>query len=423
MNVTTKPPPTFKLEAVHPDPSQAHKMPYAPAIKIVGACDLMFLSGATASPLYHNHPHQDHEHVHPHSIEEQTKNAMNAIKSILDSVGATWRRHYDRLHLHTPKAFSALPDFAFPKTYPRYPAREQVISYLEAYAQHFALEPKFGQQVVAARAGAGGWEVETQDTRYQAPNLVIATGGAREPYMPTWPGQADFQGQCLHSSAYRNGEPFRNQKVLVVGFGNSGGEIALDLWEHGAHPSMAVRSAVNVIPRDIVGIPNLAFSIVQNKLPRHLADTLNAPIVRLTIGDLTPYGLRRPAHGPLAQIERDARIPLIDVGTVDLIKRGDISVYPGIERFTIDGITFTDGRQAAFDAVILATGYRPRVNTFLEGVAAAYDAEGTPLASGHELAASGLYFCGFYVAPTGMLREIAPEARRISATIAQKSSQ
>ena len=91
MNAPTKPASTFKLEAVHPDPSQAHKMPYAPAIKIVGACDLMFLSGATASPLYHNHPHQDHEHIHPHSIEEQTKNAMNAIQSILESVGASWK--------------------------------------------------------------------------------------------------------------------------------------------------------------------------------------------------------------------------------------------------------------------------------------------------------------------------------------------
>src|SRR6476469_244176 len=92
MNAPTKPAPTFKLDAVHPDPSQAHKMPYAPAIKIVGACDLMFLSGATASPLYHNHPHQDHEHIHPHSIEEQTKNAMNAIQSILESQGCS-RRH------------------------------------------------------------------------------------------------------------------------------------------------------------------------------------------------------------------------------------------------------------------------------------------------------------------------------------------
>jgi 2-iminobutanoate/2-iminopropanoate deaminase len=91
MNVSTKPSSTFKLEAVHPDPSQAWKMPYAPAIKIVGVCDLMFLSGATASPLYHHHPHQDHEHVHPHSIEDQTTNAMEAIKSILDSQGCTWR--------------------------------------------------------------------------------------------------------------------------------------------------------------------------------------------------------------------------------------------------------------------------------------------------------------------------------------------
>src|SRR6201991_4098474 len=91
MNVNTKLESTFKLEAVHPDPSQAHKMPYAPAIKIVGACDLMFLSGATASPLYHNHPHQDHEHIHPHSIEDQTSNAMDATKTILDSEGASWK--------------------------------------------------------------------------------------------------------------------------------------------------------------------------------------------------------------------------------------------------------------------------------------------------------------------------------------------
>ena len=90
MNVNTKPDKTFKLEMVHPDPSQAHKMPYAPAVTIVGACDLMFLSGATASKLYHDHPHRDDEHVHPHSIEDQTRNAMDAIKSILDEVGATW---------------------------------------------------------------------------------------------------------------------------------------------------------------------------------------------------------------------------------------------------------------------------------------------------------------------------------------------
>jgi enamine deaminase RidA (YjgF/YER057c/UK114 family) len=78
------------LKMVHPKPDEAYKMPYAPAIHIVGACNLMFISGATASPLYHHHPHRDEEHIHPHSIEDQTRNAMEAIKSILDNVGATW---------------------------------------------------------------------------------------------------------------------------------------------------------------------------------------------------------------------------------------------------------------------------------------------------------------------------------------------
>jgi enamine deaminase RidA (YjgF/YER057c/UK114 family) len=91
MSAMSKPQSTFRLEPVHPKPEEAHKMPYAPAVHIVGACDLMFLSGATSSPLYHHHPHRDAEHIHPHSIEEQTKNAMEAIKSILDKAGANWR--------------------------------------------------------------------------------------------------------------------------------------------------------------------------------------------------------------------------------------------------------------------------------------------------------------------------------------------
>lgn len=338
-----------------------------------------------------------------------------------DSVGASWRRHYNRLHLHTPKAFSGLPFYPFPKDYPRYPSRLQVIAYLEAYAEHFGLEPEFGQQVVSARPAAGGWEVQTQAACYTAANLVVATGQAREPYLPQWPGQAQFGGQWLHSSAYRDGEPFRGRRVLVVGFGNSGGEIAVDLWEHGAQPSIAVRGPVNVVPREVLGVPNLLFSIVQARLPRRLADALNAPVVRLAIGDLAPYGLRRPLRGPLAQIEHEARIPLIDVGTIDLIKRGAIAVYGGIERFTPGAAVFADGRTALFDAVILATGYRPRVDAFLAGAPAVYDREGAPLASGQEIAATGLYFCGFYVAPAGMLREIAREAQRISAAIAEKA--
>lgn len=338
-------------------------------------------------------------------------------------VGPSWHGHYDRLHLHTPKSLSALPYLSFPKTYPRYPSRAQMIDYLEEYAGHFGLEPRFGQRVLAARPVLGGWEVQTQETAFRAPNLVVATGNARVPYSPQWPGQEDFQGSCLHSSAYRNGEPFRQRRVLVVGFGNSGGEIALDLCEHGAQTSMAVRSPVNVVPREVLGVPNVAITIAQTGLPPRVADALNAPILRLRFGDLTRYGLRRPTRGPLAQINNDRRIPLIDIGTIQLIRSGQIQVYPGIERFTLEGVIFTDGRQQAFDAVILATGYRPQVSAFLEGAEGALDEQGVPLYSGRELPVAGLYFCGFYVAPTGMLREIGHEARHIAAAIAQKTKQ
>jgi indole-3-pyruvate monooxygenase len=155
--------------------------------------------------------------------------------------------------------------------------------------------------------------------------------------------------------------------------------------------------------------------------PPRWVDALNAPILRAVIGDLTPYRLRKLPRGPMTQIQCDARIPLIDVGTIQLIERGQIAVHPGIQGFTDDGVIFTDGRQEKFDVVILATGYRPRVNAFLQGAAGTYDEQGMLLSSGHEAPIPGLYFCGYYVSPTGMLREIALEARRIGAAIARKA--
>jgi len=335
-------------------------------------------------------------------------------------MGAAWHRHYDQLHLHTAKAFSGLPFVPFPRDYPRYPSRLEVIDYLEGCARQFQLEPKLGQQVTAARSADGGWEIQTQDTLYQTLNLVITTGYNREPYLPNWLGQASFRGTLMHSSQYRKGQALKDRAVLVVGFGNSGGEIAIDLWEHGARLGLAVRRPVNVIPCELFGIPILAIAIPQGKLPPRLADALNASLLQAVIGDLTPYGLRRSSHGPLAQIQRDGRIPLIDVRTIKLIRADHMTVYSGIERFTEEGVVFTDGNQGKFDAVILATGDGPRVDAFLEGASAACDNDGTPLCSGRESAVPGLSFCGYNVAPTGMLREIALEARRINAAFARK---
>ncbi|HEU0294344.1 MAG TPA: NAD(P)/FAD-dependent oxidoreductase [Anaerolineales bacterium] len=339
-----------------------------------------------------------------------------------NQVGATWRRHYDRLHLHTDKKNSELPFAPYPKEYPRYPSRDQVVKYLEDYAQRFELDIRFDQEVKSARREAGQWLVETQDTLHASPNLVVATGYARQPVRPTWPGLESFRGRVMHSSEYTNGSAFKGKRVLVVGFGNSGGEIAIDLYEHGAEPAIAVRNAVNVIPRELVGIPVLSIGILQNKLPAWLADAINAPILRAAVGELAKYGLRKLPYGPATQIRQDRRIPLIDVGTLKLIREGHITVLPGVAKVSENRVSFEGGKEVEFQVLILATGYRPRLDDFLQGASSVLDEEGTPRSTGKESSIAGLYFCGYYVSPTGMLREIAIEARQISAAIASRSN-
>ncbi|WP_420630633.1 flavin-containing monooxygenase [Candidatus Leptofilum sp.] len=335
-----------------------------------------------------------------------------------DKVGAAWRRHYDRLHLHTDKRNSTLPHFTFPADVPRYPSRQQLITYLEKYAQHFDLQPLFGQEATKIAKKDGLWQVTTVfGHQFAAPSLVMATGYTNQPYMPSWPGQEQFSGEIMHSSAYKNGSAFANKDVLVVGFGNSGGEIAIDLHEHGAKPTIAVRSPVNVVPRDLAGIPILSIGILLSIFPPVVADLLAAPLLKLTIGDLSKYGLKKLPYGPNSQIARDGRIPLLDIGTIKLIKQGAIQVMPGIQQFTPDGVTFENGQTRPFDAVVLATGYQPNLQKFGEGIGSALDEAGRPFRSGEEAKLSGLYFCGFYVSPTGMLREIGIEAQKIAKII------
>lgn len=328
-------------------------------------------------------------------------------------VAGVWRNHYDRLHLHTSKRLSALPDRPFARKVPRYPARDQVVDYLEAYAHAFDLQPRFGEEAQNVRRVGDGWRVLTANNRYQASNVIIATGYARKPHRPTWPKVEAFAGEILHSSQYRNGAPFAGKNVLVIGCGNSGAEIALDLAEHGARPALSVRGPVHVVPRDLLGLPILAWSIFLSRLPLPLADFLSAPLIRLSVGDLSAYGLRKPPYGPLTQIAERGRIPVIDVGTVAAIKKGRITVFSGVERFGPDGVSFADGRTGRFDAVILATGYRPALADFLEDCARVTDEYGAPHVSGVESELPGLFFCGFYVSPAGMLHEIAVEAPRI----------
>jgi cation diffusion facilitator CzcD-associated flavoprotein CzcO len=336
-----------------------------------------------------------------------------------DVVGTAWRHHYDRLHLHTPKSASTLPGTPMPRGWPRYPAREQVVEYLETYAAEHGITPHFGQTVsLIERAAEGGWDVTTQDTTWHADHVVVATGAARVPVRPSWPGLESYGGSVLHSSEYRNGEAWRGGAVLVVGFGNSACEQAIDLVEHGVAAHLSVRSEVNVLPRDLLGIPVLQMGIAMRVLPTGVADALAAPLVRLTVGDITKVGLKKLPYGPNTQIKNDKHIPLLDIGTMNHIRAGRITVHGDIERFTDSGVVFDDGSQLDVDAVVLATGYRPALEDLLPEWAVVCGEDGRPVVSGGPTALPGLWFCGQFVSPAGMLREMGLEAKRIARAIA-----
>jgi indole-3-pyruvate monooxygenase len=336
-----------------------------------------------------------------------------------DVVGRSWRGQYDRLHLHTPKSASALPGLDMPAEWPRYPAARQVIDYLEQYQANHQLTPHFGQQVTRLERQDGEWLATTPSGEWRARTVVVATGANRVPVRPQWPGMESFAGQVLHSSEYRNGDPWRGRPVLVVGFGNSACEQALDLLERGSQPHLAVRSPVNVIPRDVFGlVPILQLGIVMRHLPAGVADVLAGPMIRVTVGDLSTAGLRKLPYGPNTQIARYRQIPMLDIGTMKQLRAGRIGVHTGIERFTADGVLFTDGSSLQVDAVVLATGYRPGLEEFLPDWQQVCDPQGIPRESGRPTALPGLFFCGQFLSPAGMLREIGIESRRIAALIA-----
>ena len=335
-------------------------------------------------------------------------------------LATSWRNHYDRLHLHTSKKVSALPFKDFNDSIPQYPARRDVVDYLDNYARELNIHPVFNTEVLSVKKEGEYWVTETSQGTYQSTKVIVASGLNHTPKMPVFKGMDSFEGKILHSSAFKNGAAFAGKNVLVVGFGNSACEQAICLHEHGAYPSLAVRSAVNVLPRDIFGFPILEIGKLTAKFPPRIADKINAPLIRLLIGDITKLGLKKSAYGPMEQIEKQKRIPLLDIGTIKLIREGFIKVYGDIVRIDHNTIHFEDNKQADFDAIVLGTGYDHKLDRFLDICSNRINDLNNPIAKQNYFGKDGLYFCGFYVSPNGMLREIAIEANIIASDIAKK---
>jgi cation diffusion facilitator CzcD-associated flavoprotein CzcO len=161
------------------------------------------------------------------SLQKQGINYLVIEKQ--SQVAAPWRNHYDRLHLHTNKRVSHLPLKKFGRTIPRYPSRQQVVDYLEDYQKEFNINPIFNTIAKSIKKEGDYWITATTSGTFTSKYLIMATGICGKPKPVAFKGMETFPGPIIHSYEYKTGKDFKGQKVLVVGFGNSACEIALDL--------------------------------------------------------------------------------------------------------------------------------------------------------------------------------------------------
>lgn len=313
-----------------------------------------------------------------------------------DKIAWSWHNHYDRLLLHTVKQFSHLPGLRFPEDYPLYVPKDKLASYYESYATKFKIQPHFNSAASSIKPENGKWAVDTEDGKhFLANHVIIASGVNRVPFSPTWSGQEDFSGEIVHSRNYKNAQPFQGKKVLVIGMGNTGAELALDLAEGGVDVSISVRSPVTVVPRDVGGRPVQVTAKKLEKMPFGLGDWLGTQIRKIVIGNLRKYGLPMSNVHPAVQLRETGKTPIIDLGTVAMIKNGKIKILPDVTGFHPTGMTFKNGEDHDFDTILLATGYRAQLDDFVENVDGLLDKYLVPKAPVGKGDHKGLYFVGF----------------------------
>ena len=319
--------------------------------------------------------------------------------------GHTWASTYDALRLHTVRRFSGLPLYPMPGNFPRYAARDQVVTYLRDYAAHFGIRPQFGNSVTRARLAEGGWQVETATgDAWQARVLVAASGIYANPTVPAYPGQETYTGTLLHSREYRSATPFKGRRVLVIGAGNSGAEIAVDLMQGGARVTVAIRQGVNAVPLSLLGVPIQYWALLVERAPR-LMSALAPVMLRRSAGRLRRAGIPKSPE-PVLQAHG---IPIIGLRLLDAARTGKIAIAGAIERFEPHGVRYADGRAADYDAIILATGFRPAL-AYLEGLVT-LDERGFPAREGvRSLDHSNLFFVGFRYTVAGTLNNIRRDA-------------
>jgi len=331
-------------------------------------------------------------------------------------VGSVWSGRYDRLHLHTVRWLSCLPGYRMPRSFGKWPSRDRVAEYLRRYAAHHHLDVRTATTVERVDRASGGWLVQTSAGELPARRVVVATGYSNVPFVPAWEG--DFAGEIVHSADYRNPSPYDGRRVLVVGSGNSGAEIAADLADGGADVLLSVRTPPAIVRRDTFGVPSQLLGIASMHLPTAVVDRIAAGIRRVAIPDLAPYGLVAPDR-PYTDFLRRRVIPILDAGLVDALRTGRVRVVAAVEAVDGRAVVLADGSRVEVDAILAATGFRTGLEP-LVGHLGVLDRGGRPLVRDVEEPehAPGLHFVGYEVTLGGTFRLVGTEAKRLSRAVA-----
>lgn len=340
------------------------------------------------------------------------------------SAGWAWRHRYDSLQLHTIRWLSGLPGAPIPRRCGRWVGRDDLVSYLQDYAERFRLRLELGVEVTRIERREDGWRLETSRGSRSADVVVLATGYSRVPWLPEWPGRNGFRGDLLHSADYRQPSAYAGQHVLVVGAGNSAAEIAVELASADARVDLSVRTPPNIVRRDPAGIPSQLLGIALKRAPERLMNPLGTLVRRATVPDLTAYGLPAPSSDGFTQFLRSRTVPILDHGFVRAVETRRIGVVAAVDHFDDDGdVVLADRTVLRPAAVIAATGYRPALEP-LVGHLGVLDATGMPLVHGIGTLpqAPGLYFVGVDVQLAGLLREIGLQASAVARAVARRQT-
>ncbi|MDM4771366.1 monooxygenase [Solimonas fluminis] len=278
-------------------------------------------------------------------------------------VGGSWRHYYDSLTLFSPAGYSSLPGMPFPGDPERYPVRDEVTGYLEAYAARYELPVEFGRRVASVGRLDAGFASKLADGEIIHSRAVVAASGAfARPYMPPIDGLESFRGRVLHAAQYRSPEGFEGQRIVVVGGANSAVQIAAELASR-ATVTLASRRPIRFAPQRVLG--------------KDFHFWLN-----LTGLDRTRW-------------LDDQSTPVLDTGKYrGAIKSGHPDQRGMFLKVDSTGVEWSPGQHEPVDVLLFATGYRPQV-PYLDSLGA-IDAEGRLLQrKGVSTTVPGLYYVGF----------------------------